>query len=215
MSPQEREILGRFLNQLRDTRLPAKNPEAEALINAAVAGQPDAAYWLVQRAVVAEQALEAVNAQNAQLRAQIQAMRASGGQTVAAPHFLGDNNPWLPAASPAAPAPGAAAYQPTRAGAASPTTNGVSGFLGNVATTAAGVAAGSFLFQGIESLFGHHAAGASWLGNAMPNPVAEETVINNYYGSGTDPNWTMANGGSDAMADYAGDNGADGDETWL
>ena len=55
-----------------------------------------------------------------------------------------------------------------------------SSFLGNMATTAAGVVAGSFLFHGIENLMGHHSSG---LGQQSLNEhVPEQNVVNNYYG---------------------------------
>jgi uncharacterized protein len=57
---------------------------------------------------------------------------------------------------------------------------GGSGFLGNVATTAAGVVAGSFLFQGIENLIRHHSLGFGQ--QSFAEPFADKTVVNNYYG---------------------------------
>ena len=41
------------------------------------------------------------------------------------------------------------------------------GWVSNVATTAAGVAAGAFLFQGIEHLVGHHDSASLFGGNAL------------------------------------------------
>jgi hypothetical protein len=58
---------------------------------------------------------------------------------------------------------------------------GGGGFLRSAAATAAGVAGGALLFQGIESLFGHHAMGGILGGQPMA-PGLGETVINNYYG---------------------------------
>lgn len=59
---------------------------------------------------------------------------------------------------------------------------GGSGFLGSMAATAAGVAGGAFLFQGIESLMGHHGGASSLLGQNGQLPV-ENTTVNNFYGS--------------------------------
>jgi hypothetical protein len=60
-----------------------------------------------------------------------------------------------------------------------------SSFLGNVATTAAGVVAGSFLFQGIENMMGHHSP-SPWGQQSSNFPTdhvnEENTTINNYYG---------------------------------
>jgi len=67
-----------------------------------------------------------------------------------------------------------------------------SNFLGNVASTAAGVVAGWFLFQGIENLVGHHGSGF----NQQPvgEQMTENTVINNYYGDDA--------GQQDSSSDY-------------
>jgi hypothetical protein len=56
------------------------------------------------------------------------------------------------------------------------------GMLGNIAATAAGVAGGAFLFQGLEHLLGAH-AGNGFLGpqSALSKPD-ETTIVNNYYG---------------------------------
>jgi uncharacterized protein len=54
------------------------------------------------------------------------------------------------------------------------------GFLRSAAATAAGVAGGALLFQGIESLFGHHES-AGILGGQGMTPGLGETVVNNYY----------------------------------
>jgi uncharacterized protein len=55
------------------------------------------------------------------------------------------------------------------------------GFLRSAAATAAGVAGGALLFQGIESLFGRHES-AGILGGQGMTPGLGETVVNNYYG---------------------------------
>lgn len=57
----------------------------------------------------------------------------------------------------------------------------MSGFLASAAATAAGVAGGALLFQGLEHLIGgaHGSGLGSGLGTGTP-PVIEETVINEY-----------------------------------
>src|SRR5207302_515740 len=73
------------------------------------------------------------------------------------------------------------------------------------AATAAGVAGGALLFQGISSLFGNHYAGG--LMGAGMTPGLGETVVNNYYGSegGSDFSGGAAGAGSDySNSDYAG-----------
>jgi hypothetical protein len=54
MNTQEIQSLESFLNQLVQARGVAKDPQADSLIANAVAQQPDAAYLLVQRALLME-----------------------------------------------------------------------------------------------------------------------------------------------------------------
>lgn len=169
MNANEREQLQQFLNQLTQTRAQHKDSEAEKLIQAAVAQQQDAAYLLVQRSLLLEQALN-------QAKLQIESLQQQNTSN----RFLG-NDPWAQTPNPAP------TYQATRVppNASNPSwLGGGSGFLGNVATTAAGVVAGSFLFQGIESLLGHHGGMGGWHSNqsGWGEQIAEQTVVNNYYG---------------------------------
>lgn len=162
MSPQERQVLQDFLNQLVQVRGIVKDPEAEAMIARAVAQQPDAPYLLVQRALLLEQALNNAKEEIAALQNQLR------GAPQASSSFL-DANAWgnsgaVRPASAAQPAPVyTAQYQmpPQAAPSGGPGfmrggMGGMGGMLGNVAATAAGVAGGAFLFQGIENLLGHH-----------------------------------------------------------
>jgi hypothetical protein len=98
---------------------------------------------------------------------------------------------------------------------------GGGGFLRSAAATAAGVAGGALLFQGISSMFGHGYANSLYGGMGGMTPGLGETVINNYYGDsgsgadyggGSDPGY--AGGGPDSGgADYGGggDIGSGGD----
>jgi hypothetical protein len=177
MNLQEREQLSHFIQQLTQAQAGQKDAEAEALIRDAVTRQPDAAYLLVQRAMQLEQALQIVQSQASKLQAEMEQMR-SGARS----GFLEQANTWgRPAAVPSA--PNAVAQPQVQAPpAASPAPPWGSGILGNVATTAAGVVAGSFLFQGIGNLMGHHPSGTGFGSSAaQPAPAAENTVINNYY----------------------------------
>jgi hypothetical protein len=208
MTPQESRALQDFLDQLTQVRGMQKDPQAEAAIARAVSQQPDAAYLLVQRSMLQDQALDSAKAQIAQLQNELQASRAagtsgtsgpSGAATSAAGRFLDAGNAWgrsavsRPQAQPEAQSPvmqaapgGAPLYGPA-AGAARPGILGGGGrgflgggggggsFLGNLAATAAGVAGGAFLFQGIQNLMGHDEhvqahqdQAASDTGNAAP-----------------------------------------------
>ncbi len=184
MNSQERNQLSQFLAQLSEVRLSNKDADAEALIAAAVAKQPDAAYLLVQRALLQDQALSAAKNQISELQNQVHnAGNQRGG-------FLA-NDPWAQPTANTGAVPGSGNYQVPR-GAPAPQSAGFLGgagaggssFLGNVATTAAGVVAGSFLFQGIENLMGHHGGSGDWGQHALGehNAAPEQTVVNNYYG---------------------------------
>src|SRR4051794_22245298 len=63
MTAQETELLKTFLAQLAQARVSAKDPEAQTMIGRAVAQQPDAAYLLVQRALLLERALQQAKSQ--------------------------------------------------------------------------------------------------------------------------------------------------------
>lgn len=167
MNPSDEKTLQDFLGQLVQARGVSKDPDADALIQRAVSQQPDAAYLLVQRALLVEQALGNAKARIAELESG--GSKGGGG-------FL-DANSWGNSAQgkPSNPVPGIGqgSYQqngPTGsapATAAAPAKSG--GFLGGaggsmlgtVAATAAGVAAGSFLFHGIGNLLGNDGQGAS------------------------------------------------------
>lgn len=180
MISQEREQLIEFLRQLAQVPPVQKDDEAEALIREACAKQPDAPYLLVQRALLMEQALQQAQGQIGRLQSELDQARFGARSS----GFL-DRNAWGNGAQQqpmfAQPQPPSPSYRPA------PTTGGWgSGWLGNVATTAAGVVAGSFLFQGIEHLLGGHHGGSSWFGGA-DNPLSqglnETTIVNNYYDS--------------------------------
>ena len=57
-------------------------------------------------------------------------------------------------------------------------------FLRSAAITAAGIAGGALLFEGIQSMFGHHDA-TNITGNQAAMPGLGETVLNNHYGAET------------------------------
>jgi hypothetical protein len=116
----------------------------------------------VQRAVGLDLALKTMQAQAEKLQAELdQAKRADGTS------FLGNASSWgrsAPAANaaqePLAPLQQTYAKGATRTGAsAAPASPWGSGMMANLASTAAGVVAGSFLYQGIQQLMGHHNPG--------------------------------------------------------
>ncbi len=164
MTPQENEKLQQFLGQLSQAQGVQRDPEADAMISAAVSRQPDAAYLLVQRTLLQDQALQVAQARIAELEKQAQAPAAAPAAS-----FLGGADAWgnsartrpdavaSPAAPSAYPQAGAAPLAPAKGGFLGGMGGGGS-LLGTMAATAAGVAGGAFLFQGIGNLMGNHGA---------------------------------------------------------
>lgn len=224
MSPQETQALQDFLQQLTQVRGISKDAQADAMIQAAVAQQPDAAYLLVQRALLMEQALNATKAQVAALQSQVQSLQAGAAGGGREPGFL-DGNAWghapaaaraqaaapayVPAAAPAyaAPVPAAPAYQAAPAQSSGFFGGGMGSMLGTVAATAAGVAGGAFLYQGIEHLFNGNSGSGFAHQNGLSAPVEniENTTVNNYYGSDGDRQSDVASN------DYGNDVGSSSD----
>lgn len=186
MISQEREQLTRFLQQLMQAQAVQKDGEADTLINKACLQQADAAYLLVQRAMLLDHALQDSRAQLASLHEEIEQLReqvrvGNSGSSFLDPNAWGNSAVTQPSSLPpvavyaAAPAP-VAAPAPLAAPAASAWG---SGMLGNIATTAAGVVAGGFLFQGLGHLLGNqeaHAANAGALNGLSSNPSAEQSA---------------------------------------
>lgn len=131
MTPDERNLLQTFLSDLVQTPNVAKDPEADAMIENAVRANPSALYLLVQHAILSDQALHAAQA------------RLNALQPQPATSFLPQSaqQPWAGQdGAPVQSSPFAA-------------NSGLGGFLRQAGTMAAGVAAGDFLFQGIENIF--------------------------------------------------------------
>jgi hypothetical protein len=144
MTPDERNMLQQFIGDLSQTRGPAKDPEADAMIHQALQTNPDAAYLLVQHAILADQALHAAQAQIEQMQAQLGPSTPSvsflGAGQVPAPQYQPQYQPEYEEARPAPSGPFSA-------------NSGLGGFLRTAGTMAAGVAGGEFLAQGLSNLF--------------------------------------------------------------
>src|ERR1700752_2193960 len=98
MTPQENELLQKFLARLAQAHVSAKDPEAQAMISRAVEQQPDAAYLLVQRALLLERALQQAKSELSRLHEQ---MDGADGGSHAWPHTPSST----PAAAPAPASP--------------------------------------------------------------------------------------------------------------
>ena len=136
MTPDERNILQAFLSDLAATPAPARDPEADTMIQSAMQQNPGAAYLLVQHAILADQALHAAQAQ---LAAQQQVQPATS--------FLPQQSSYQPASPWAGPMGAPVQSSPFAAN------SGLGSFLRSAGQMAAGVAAGDLLAQGISNIF--------------------------------------------------------------
>ena len=244
MTPQERDVLLPLLDKLKATHLPEKDGEAEQAIREAAQAQPDMLYILTQTALIQDYALHDAQARIQKLEAQLQQPQpqqtSSGGflsglfgghsQAPAVqgqPQAAGASGPWGPAPQPRP--------QPYVQPMAASVPTGQPSFLANAARTAAGVAGGALLFEGIESLlggrgggFGGGGFGGGGFGGAgfggggfggQPQEIVENnTVINNYDDQTVPDDQVGVQGGDQSFDDQAsydpdadvGDGGDDG-----
>ena len=200
MTPDEKTLLTRFLQDLTQARGGLKDAEASDLIDRSLRSNPDAAYLLVQHAIIADQALHAAQDRITQLEGRLNAQpTAQGGGS-----FLGGGGPWQ-GGQQASPQQGYAqpsyaqqgygqpppqpAYQPAPqrsgllgglfGGGQPAQPGGFGSFLRTAGTTAAGVAGGEFLFSGLSNMFGGGRGGGFGGGYG-----GQENVTINEYGDG-------------------------------
>jgi uncharacterized protein len=192
MTPQEKELLTTLLDRLKNTPRQPKDPEADALIRQAAAEQPDLPYYLVQTVLIQDLSLHQAQQRITDLEKQLGDAQQAAKPTMGS--FLGGlfgNRPPTPASGAAAAGPWTRSPQVAAAPPAQPYgqpgyaqpgygqpmggpggmmggMGGGGGFLRSAAATAAGVAGGALLFQGISSLFGNHYAGGLMGGGMTP-----------------------------------------------
>src|ERR1700726_2362554 len=224
MTPQERDLITTLLSRLKSTAGQPKDPEADALIRQAMAQMPDAPYYLVQTVLIQDLSLHQAEARIADLEKRLgdanaaqsaptsflgslfgrsQPAQPSGSVPSAGPWSRGPNVAPPPQGAPQYAQPGYAQPGYAQPGAApgGGMFGGGGGFLQSAAATAAGIAGGALLFQGISSMFGHHYAGGL-MGGGM-TPGLGETVVNNYSGSDTAGS-DFSGGAAGAGSDYSG-----------
>jgi uncharacterized protein len=203
MTPEEKNLISGLFDRLSQAGNQPKDLEADQLIRSKVADNPGAPYLLAQSVLVMQQALG--NAQNriAALEKQIaegsakpEAHQGGGSFLSGVASLFGGGQqrqtPPPPPPSQATPPPiiplQAQPQQPQAYGYPPPPQQAPrsGGFLQGALTTAAGVAGGTLLVQGIESLIGHNPGPFS--GTFAPSggffggerPVENTEIINNY-----------------------------------
>jgi uncharacterized protein len=209
MQSEERELITGLFGRLQPFESQPRDGEADALIKNLAARQPAAPYLLVQTVLVQEQALKAAQERIAELEARAGAAPAASGFLGSAPKI----GPW---GAPAAPAGTRPSVPPTRSplqAAVAPQQGGGGSFLRSAMATAAGVAGGALLFEGIRNLMGSNpgpfgqAASAAQPAPLLPqdnqqaaadnNPVPDELRSEDYDTAAYDDGDT---GGSDDWA---------------
>ncbi|HVV92856.1 MAG TPA: DUF2076 domain-containing protein [Hyphomicrobiales bacterium] len=197
MNPQEREVIDGIFDRLKQVEGQPRDPEAEQHISQRVAQQPYAPYAMAQALYVQEQALKQYAERVRQLEEAAKAAEAQRAQPAQGGGFLsglfGGGAPQAAPPHPAPPQPGYAPpqqpgyatppqYQPAPQGpwGAAPAAPAGGGFLRSAMTTAAGVAGGALLFEGIRGLMGGHGGFGGGFGGFGGQPVVNETVINEY-----------------------------------
>jgi len=220
MTPQERDLVTALLSRLKQQGNQPKDAEADALIRRAVAEQPDAPYYLVQTVLIQDMALRNAESRIAELERQLAEAKAALAPQQQPASFLGaasrgsvpSSGVWTRSAPGGAPEPAWSQPGGAPAGGAAPSImpGAGSGFLRQAATTAAGIAGGALLFQGIQSLFGPHYGGGFLAG--MPTQPGISETVNNYYGDQGAPGPAQADAGLDQdRSDTADQDMADAD----
>jgi hypothetical protein len=168
MQQQERELITGLFGRLQPFETQPRDGEAEALIKDAVQRQPAAPYLLVQTVLVQEQALKAAQERIAELEAGAGAAPAASGFLGSAPKI----GPWGAQPAAAAPRTSVPSTRSPLQAAVAPQAGG-GGFLRTAMATAAGVAGGALLFEGIRSLMGNNPGpfGPSQAAAAQPAPL--------------------------------------------
>ncbi len=241
MNPQEKELLTTLLDRLKNAPRQDKDPEADALIRQAMTAQPDLPYYLTQTVLIQDLSLHQAQQRIADLEKQLADAQQAAKPTVGSflgglfgsrppaqasgPAQAGPQaGPWTRspqvAAAPPAQPYGQPGYAPQPGYGQQPMGGGFmgggmggagGGFLRSAAATAAGVAGGALLFQGISSLFGNHYAGGLMSGGMTPG--LGESVVNNYYGSDAGAaggDWSSDAGAAGGGGDWSSDAGAAG-----
>ena len=208
MTTEERDLISGLFGRLRTADTSTKDVEAEQFIRQQSDALPTAPYLLVQTLLVQEHALQNAQARISALEHQVAAASASTPAPRPPGSFLSGlfHHDSAPAS-----APGAVRATPFASTLNMPASAG-GGFLKGALATAAGVAGGSLLFEGIENLLGHRpgafggglggvSSGFGGFGGQAPENVE---VVNNYYdgaSGGRDPQDTGIPMNDDLPAD--------------
>ncbi|MDD2046900.1 DUF2076 domain-containing protein [Pseudomonas putida] len=180
MNSEEQTLIDGLFGRLRQAEDPnvPRDAQAQARITEHLQQQPAAPYYMAQAILVQEAALKRLDEQNKQLQAELNQAKAqvaattpsNSGRFLSSIFGSGTRDPQPQPQAPASAASGGGWREPSRsfnqpgvaaqqgfnaAPAQTPARGGASSFLGGALQTAAGVAGGVMLAQGISSLFNH------------------------------------------------------------
>ncbi|MCS4065249.1 hypothetical protein EC849_107146 [Pseudomonas putida] len=223
MNTEEQTLIDGLFGRIRQAEDPSqpRDAQAQACIEQHLRQQPAAPYYMAQAILVQEAAIKRLDEQNKQLEAELKQARAraeaaqagtsapgnGGGGFLSSIFGSGGRNaapavqPQRPSTPPVAPgggwrepsAPGFPQPQQQPGFGAAPARGGASSFLGGAMQTAAGVAGGVLLAQGISSMFSH---------NSQPEEVVE--VIKEEPVPASDSGGWNDQGGQQQVADNGG-----------
>lgn len=241
MNSEEQTLIDGLFSRLQqaETDSAPRDAQAEARIKEHMTRQPAAGYYMTQSILVQEHALKSLDAQNKQQAQQIQQLQdelqraksaqpapASSGGFLSSIFGGGGSRDQQPAQS-APPSSGGGWREPARPGFSQPAPQQSyqqpapaapvgSGFLGGAMKTAAGVAGGVLLAEGISSLFNHNSQQPQVVEEIIreePAPASDNGNWGNddqkYAGNDS---WGSNNSDSFADSDYSGDSSSFGDD---
>ncbi|HWE78062.1 MAG TPA: DUF2076 domain-containing protein [Pseudolabrys sp.] len=204
MTPQERQMIDDLFDRLAKLETAPRDPDAEHAIIEGLRRAPNAAYALVQTALVQDEALKRADAKINELSGEGQPQQAQGSSFLDSmrnaftanartsvpsvhtpPASAGGPDPRWNQGGTAQSAPNYQSgpqqgYAPGYAPSPGLFGGGGSSFLGTAAASAAGMIGGSLLLNSISSMFGHH---ASAFGAYNDQPLASSPWDNSAAGS--------------------------------
>ncbi len=205
MTPQERQLVTELFDRLAALESAPRDPDAERAIAEGLQRSPHAPYALVQTVLVQDEALRRCHSRIQELEGQPAQEPSRGFLDTMRDSLFGrgeERRGSVPPVRPAGAAPGggtsgvwgqpgaapAAPGMPPGMGPMGAAPIGTGGsFLGNAASTAAGVIGGAMLLNGIRSMFGPHsggggfgsgaAAASPWGGSAAGSDLARQAGL--------------------------------------
>ncbi|WP_230531221.1 DUF2076 domain-containing protein [Microvirga roseola] len=227
MNDQEREVISDIFRRLEQVANQPRDPEAERFIAEKLRQQPYAPYAMAQAVFVQEQALARLQAENEQMRTELDQVHQSpqqggflsslfgGGSRPPGPTYNAppahQASPW---GNPGRPPMHQQSYSAPQGGTRGPWGGAMQsrggGFLQTALSTAAGVAGGMMIANALTHAFGGDEQGASGVQAAANDPGAVDQGGEQHAGT-TDALYQDPQNGQDDFSDFGGDAGDGGD----